>query len=235
MDDNSFLHEMKRLGVSPLRRGEDGSGVESSCAFSVGVRAREEEQKQEREEEQKQEREEEQKQETHDDGVPLLLLRQESHVGSEVFIGDSPVFAGGSACALSGSGRFAGMALKHQKRFCAGAYTIEARLDLHGSNVQQAYARFSSFIARARERGLRCVCVITGTGDLRYGGGILRRSLHLWVHTHRERIVACCPAQPKDGGKGAFYLYLRKKRNRPASSPRNHTALTDSATTPPKR
>ena len=189
MDDNSFLHEMKRLGVSPLRRGEDGSGVESSYAFSVGVRAREEKQKQEREEEQKQE--------THDDGVPLRLLRQESHVGSDVFVGDSPVFAGGSACALLGSGRFAGMALKHQKRFCAGAYTIEARLDLHGSNVQQAYARFSSFIARARERGLRCVCVITGTGDLRYGGGILRRSLHLWVHTHRERIVACCPAQPK--------------------------------------
>ena len=60
--------------------------------------------------------------------------------------------------------------------------------------------------------------LITGKGKADGGGerGVLRRELPRWLNQprNRERVVALTPAQPRDGGDGAFYLRLKRLRER---------------------
>jgi DNA-nicking Smr family endonuclease len=56
--------------------------------------------------------------------------------------------------------------------------------------------------------------VVTGKGEGREEGGVLRRLLPLWLEegSHRGAILAIAPARRQHGGEGAFYLLLRRKR-----------------------
>ena len=90
---------------------------------------------------------------------------------------------------------------------------IEARLDLHGMTQEAAHRELAGFIARAAASGKRSLLIITGKGS-REGGGVLRAALPRWLAEPalRARVLALAPAQPKDGGGGAFYLLLRRER-----------------------
>lgn len=89
---------------------------------------------------------------------------------------------------------------------------VEAKLDLHGMSQTEAYAALYRFIRAQQAAGRRTLLVITGKG--RAGGGVLRRLLPLWLEEAplRDAVVAFTPARPKDGGAGAFYVRLRKKK-----------------------
>ena len=78
----------------------------------------------------------------------------------------------------------------------------------------EAQHRLEAFIGRAHQAGRRCVLVVTGKGSVTTGGGVLRRCLPDWLNgpVCRTKILAFCPAQPADGGAGAFYVLLRKKK-----------------------
>ncbi len=57
--------------------------------------------------------------------------------------------------------------------------------------------------------------VITGKGFGKGTGvGVLRSQFPNWLNTPELRplILSFAHAQPKDGGGGAFYVYLRKRR-----------------------
>ena len=109
------------------------------------------------------------------------------------------------------------------ERLRKGQVRPEARLDLHGMGQDQARAALHDFIAGSYERGLRCVLVITGKGrsgkraDEGWHGersGVLKRRVPDWL---REGVCAMpvlqfYKAQPRDGGDGALYVYLRRKR-----------------------
>jgi DNA-nicking Smr family endonuclease len=99
-------------------------------------------------------------------------------------------------------------------RLRRGEMEIDARIDLHGFTLQKARSRLFAFIARAQDRGLRCVLVITGKGLRGEGGGVIRNELPHWLNDRdlRPGIVAFTEAQPRDGGSGAFYVYLRRRR-----------------------
>lgn len=104
---------------------------------------------------------------------------------------------------------------KADRKAARGLIPIEARLDLHGMTQVAAHARVTRFILGAREDGLRLVLIITGKGE-RAGGegrGVIRMRFLDWIETAplRAAIARVANAKPKDGGAGAFYVFLKRK------------------------
>ena len=94
-----------------------------------------------------------------------------------------------------------------------GRFSVEAHLDLHGMNLDQAKPALMEFLRRNYMEGKRCVLVIPGRGrNSPMGMGILRQELRNWLtHEPLKRVVlAFCTALPKHGGAGALYILLRK-------------------------
>lgn len=104
----------------------------------------------------------------------------------------------------------------------------EARIDLHGENLETARLQLMHFVASQRQRGARLVLIITGKGASPFARhtlhghthfhtpereGKLRREVPMWFHeaVFRAHIVGFQPAHPKHGGGGAFYVKLRKR------------------------
>lgn len=106
---------------------------------------------------------------------------------------------------------------------------IGAVLDLHGLDQIAAEDRLRRFIMLARHQRSRCVLVITGkgaSGGARGGArtdpdqpfdmtrpvrGILRMRFLDWVEQSplRDQIIRVAPAKARDGGRGAFYIFLK--------------------------
>lgn len=102
-----------------------------------------------------------------------------------------------------------------------GALPIEGRIDLHGMTAQRARSALAHYLHAAQSRGARCVLVITGkgarTGTDDFGrpqAGILRSALPEWLAAPdiAPMVVAWREAQPKDGGSGASYVLVRRRR-----------------------
>ncbi|MDR3074039.1 MAG: Smr/MutS family protein [Deltaproteobacteria bacterium] len=97
----------------------------------------------------------------------------------------------------------------------SGAYSPEGHLDLHGQNLEQAYAALSAFLKEGYATGKRHLLVITGRGKNSPGGTpILRERVQAWFtrDPFKRVLLAFCTAKPGDGGAGALYLLLRKHR-----------------------
>jgi DNA-nicking Smr family endonuclease len=108
-----------------------------------------------------------------------------------------------------------GVDRRNAERLRRGERRIDARLDLHGMTQDEAHRALNAFLDRAERAEWRCVLVITGKG--RPGtsaGGVLRAAVPRWLNEapNRARLLAIAAAQPKDGGAGAMYLLLRRKR-----------------------
>jgi DNA-nicking Smr family endonuclease len=112
---------------------------------------------------------------------------------------------------------FSGIDRANAERLKRGLHQIEARLDLHGLTQAKAHLALAAFIHASRDAGRRCVLVITGRGLSPSGPGILKRAVPRWLEEAelRRYILAIAPAQPRDGGAGALYLLLRRRRGEP--------------------
>ena len=112
-----------------------------------------------------------------------------------------------------------------QVRLKRGQVPIEGRIDLHGMGRDQAQDVLNGFLARSEAMGYRCVLVITGKGRPEWQRarepfgegrdiGVIRRSLPGWLRegSNAGRVLAFSAAQPKDGGSGAWYILLRRRR-----------------------
>ncbi|KAA0580241.1 DNA mismatch repair protein MutS [Azospirillum sp. INR13] len=100
-------------------------------------------------------------------------------------------------------------------RFRRGELEIDGRIDLHGMTQAQAHTALASFVHRAWNEGRRCVLVITGKGS--FGGlGVLRQATPRWLADPalRPMVLAIQPARPKDGGDGALYVLIKRRRDR---------------------
>jgi len=99
------------------------------------------------------------------------------------------------------------------QRLRRGQLPIEGRLDLHGLTQAEAHARLGRFLAAKQKEGARCVLVITGRGGAGRSG-VLRQMTPRWLDEppNRERVVAYAWAQMRDGGDGALYVLLRRRR-----------------------
>jgi DNA-nicking Smr family endonuclease len=113
-----------------------------------------------------------------------------------------------------------------QVRLKRGQVPIEGRMDLHGMGRDQAQDVLNGFLARSEAMGHRCVLVITGKGRPDWQKprepfgegreiGVIRRLLPGWLRdgANAGRVLAFSVAQPKDGGAGAWYVLLRRRRD----------------------
>ncbi len=117
------------------------------------------------------------------------------------------------------------------QKLTRGNVEIESRFDLHGTGVEVARGRLLQFLRRAHAEALRTVLVITGKGDSPYARhtlhgsdhfhaperqGRLRRLLPEWLNEpeFRTLVSGFQPAHPKHGGGGAFYVRMRRTRER---------------------
>jgi DNA-nicking Smr family endonuclease len=108
--------------------------------------------------------------------------------------------------------RAAGIDKATLARLKRGEIAIDARLDLHGLTQAEAHRALDRSLDAAVRGGARLLLVITGRGA--GGDGILRRALPGWIASgaHAARVLRLEPAQPRHGGGGAWYVYLRRQR-----------------------
>jgi DNA-nicking Smr family endonuclease len=99
-------------------------------------------------------------------------------------------------------------------RLRRGQLPIEAEIDLHGHTLDEAHRVLNAFIAGHAAAGRRCVRVITGKGSFRQGGGVLKTAVPRWLNESplQDGILAFTHARRDDGGEGALYVLLRRKR-----------------------
>lgn len=114
------------------------------------------------------------------------------------------------------------------QRLGRGNVEPEARIDLHGENLETARFAVLNFVFRQRQMGNRLVLVITGKGASPFARhtlhghnhfhtpereGKLRREVPMWFHESefRQHIIGFQPAHPRHGGGGAFYVKLRRR------------------------
>jgi DNA-nicking Smr family endonuclease len=118
-----------------------------------------------------------------------------------------------------GQGVYAGIDRNTAERFRKGKNPIDATLDLHGLTRDKAFASLKRFIHAQYQKQSRCLLVITGKGigkneEGERLPGVLKQSLPAWLATDdlAPMILTYDKAQQKDGGSGAYYVLLRRKR-----------------------
>ncbi len=111
----------------------------------------------------------------------------------------------------------AGIDRRTARRLRRGALPVEARIDLHGLTRAEAHRRLTRFLAESQAAGRRLVLVVTGKGRRAEDGmaaGVIRREAPHWLASppNAARVLDKAPAQPRHGGDGALYVYLRRPR-----------------------
>lgn len=106
-------------------------------------------------------------------------------------------------------------------KFKRGEFKIERRLDLHGYTEDEAWEAVINFVKNAYIDNLRCILIVTGKGsphpedeDIMPRRGILKEKVPQWLNSRELRplILSISYSQIKDGGEGALYVLLRRKR-----------------------
>ena len=103
------------------------------------------------------------------------------------------------------------------RKLRTGAFARQAAVDLHGMKADEAAREVEAFVSRAVGEGLRCVLVVHGRGRNSPGRApVLKDRLTQWLTRGRlaKSILAFCTARGHDGGPGATYVLLRRKRGR---------------------
>ena len=99
------------------------------------------------------------------------------------------------------------------------------RLDLHGLSLNQANKTIKKFVIKSFENGCRKLLIITGKGlrskvsqnpYFSEQMNILKYSVPEFIKNDEdlfEKISRISTADLKHGGEGAFYIFLKKKKN----------------------
>lgn len=162
--------------------------------------------------------------------------RTSAGVSGGVSVGMSAGGSGSASGPASGpASATGGLDRRTAQRLTRGQLPIEARLDLHGMRQTEAHTALNRFIAQSYGSGKRCVLVITGKGKKKFNlgrfyhddpddhftgeqtsrPGVLRENVPQWLSRppNGHLVLRTAPARPKDGGDGALYVYLRRKKN----------------------
>ena len=96
-------------------------------------------------------------------------------------------------------------------RLHQGRYSIQAHLDLHGMNAQDAKTMVEKFLKWAVATGKRGVLIIHGRGLASPAEPVLKTRVMEWLTRGpwRKWIAAYASARLHDGGTGATYVLLR--------------------------
>ena len=107
-----------------------------------------------------------------------------------------------------------GLDQRSADRLRQGRTEIQARIDLHGMRQAEAHHALAGFVDHNHRHGRRMLLVITGKGSLGEGRGVLRFQVPRWLSDPplRDKVLAIYPARQKDGGDGALYVLLKRRR-----------------------
>jgi DNA-nicking Smr family endonuclease len=99
------------------------------------------------------------------------------------------------------------------KRLHQGDYSIEAHIDLHGYNSEDAREIFEKFLKWAIFTGKKGVLIVHGRGLCSPSEPVLKKKVEEWLTRGlwRKWIVAYSSARICDGGAGATYVLLRER------------------------
>lgn len=93
-----------------------------------------------------------------------------------------------------------------------GELALQAHVDLHGLNREEARERVAAFIRKCFGEGKRCVLIVHGRGlGSKDNIPVLKTKLAAWLTRGAigRRVLAFSSARPHDGGTGAVYVLLR--------------------------
>ena len=95
------------------------------------------------------------------------------------------------------------------KKLRKGQFGLDAEIDLHGLNSNEAKRQLLHFLHDSIEDGCRCVHIVHGKGYRSTDNHpVLKNNLNVWLRQHKD-VQAFCSAPPKDGGTGAVFVLLR--------------------------
>ena len=95
----------------------------------------------------------------------------------------------------------------------SGRFSVQAYIDLHGLNLQEARFILEEFLLESVRAGFTCVRVIHGRGlHSHKHHSVLKENIQRWLCTRRmsRHVIAYTSARRCDGGGGAVYVLLRK-------------------------
>lgn len=133
----------------------------------------------------------------------------------------SDLVAGGGPFDLASSVEFiegaaAGVDRKLVRRLRAGDFAYQSHIDLHGMTAEQARDAVGEFLSRAHQQGQRCVLIVHGRGrNSKDNVPVLKTRLASWLArgSWARLVLAFTSARPVDGGVGALYVFLRRRRH----------------------
>lgn len=95
------------------------------------------------------------------------------------------------------------------KKLRKGQFGLDAEIDLHGLNSNEAKRQLLHFLHDCVEDGCRCVHIVHGKGYRSADNHpVLKNNLNVWLRQHQD-VQAFCSAPPKDGGTGAVFVLLQ--------------------------
>ncbi len=102
-----------------------------------------------------------------------------------------------------------GMPSQTLRKLRRGHWTVQAQLDLHGMNSDEARQAVGQFISNCRLHDIRCVRIIHGKGLGSFRREpVLKRKLRNWL-IQKDEVLAFCQARNVDGGSGAAIILLK--------------------------
>ena len=104
---------------------------------------------------------------------------------------------------------------KLMQKIKKGQFPIQDYVDLHGLTKHEAEIRIRDFLIQSHRVGLRCVLVVHGRGlNSQDNIPVLKERLPVWLNRGpvKKIVLAFSTARPYDGGTGAIYVLLRKRR-----------------------
>lgn len=101
-----------------------------------------------------------------------------------------------------------GIQKKLQRRIRQGLLPVDDSLDLHGYTQKSAVKALGLFVDEAVGLGHKFLIIVHGKGQRSQNMAVLKPMTLHWL-SQQKSVLAWCPAQPKDGGSGASYVYLR--------------------------
>jgi DNA-nicking Smr family endonuclease/chorismate mutase len=91
------------------------------------------------------------------------------------------------------------------KQIERGEYPIDQRIDLHGDTIEFARNKLIHTMKKAQENQWRLLLIIHGKGH----HAKLKNHVVHWLK-QMTGILFFCSAQPKNGGTGALYVFLKR-------------------------
>ena len=101
-----------------------------------------------------------------------------------------------------------GIQKKLARKIRQGQLPIEDRIDLHGYTQKEATIALEEFLRQAIAAKFKLVVIVHGKGNRSSGEAVLRSLVRYWL-AQQPSVLGWCSAQPRHGGEGACYVYLR--------------------------